>query len=415
MDTANIPRWRGFSGLLLHDGGTTFSRPVTVSDPARPRVVAPALTLGPGHAVHVAYYDLGNDARDYQGVEGPVWDATWSVVATTSIDSGRRFRPGVVVDDAIVPVERVMLIFTMSPPALVADRRLVCAAWTDARYGDADALARCSRDGGRRWESVRRLNDDKKGTGARQYLPRLGLAPNGRLDAVFLDRRRDPFDTLYETSYTYSTDGGRHFAANHRLSREFSNSKSGSQYAGVAAEGQYEFGSRLGLLSQDHAVVAAWPDTRTSSGRSQDIFSARAELAGGARPRWGPAAPGPVAGRRRHGRPRHQRRTGPDTPAPAPWRPRGELNMGHHRIAAVVPAAMLVLAGCASSPTGVVRSPLPPPPQIVHVTITDHHYAFDAGIHPGRTIFVAHKGAGRRPAPRAQRSLAATSGNVTAA
>jgi len=268
------------------DSGATFSRPVTVSDPTRDMVVAPALTLGPGHAVQVAYYDLGNDARDYQGVEGPTWDGRWSVVSTTSLDGGRHFGRGVVVDDAIVPVERVMLIFTMPPPSLVAGRRLLCAAWTDARYGDADALGRCSHDGGRRWDGVRRLNDDRKGTGARQYLPRLALAPGGRLDALFLDRRNDPFNRLYDTYYTFSTDGGRRFAASRKLDSAPSNSTKGSQYAGVAANGQYEFGSRLGLLSRRHSVVAAWPDTRNSNGHAQDVFATRVDLAGGTRPRW---------------------------------------------------------------------------------------------------------------------------------
>lgn len=52
------------------DGGRTFSRPVQVSDPDRERVVAPALAVGPGGILHVAYYDLQDDAVDYQGLEG---------------------------------------------------------------------------------------------------------------------------------------------------------------------------------------------------------------------------------------------------------------------------------------------------------------------------------------------------------
>lgn len=268
------------------DGGATFSRPVTVSDPGRAMAVAPALVLGAHHALHVAYYDLGTDARDYQGVEGPTWDGQWSVVWATSPDGGRHFGRGVVVDDAVVPVERVMLVFTMPPPAIAARGKLACAAWTDGRHGDADALARCSHDGGRHWDAVRRLNDDKVGTGARQYLPRLDIAPGGRLDAVFLDRRADPYNTLNDTFYTFSTDGGRHFAANRRLDGTPSNSRKGAQYAGVAANGLTEFGGRLGLLSRSRSVVAAWPDTRNSNGHGQDVFVAGVDLAAGTSPRW---------------------------------------------------------------------------------------------------------------------------------
>ncbi|HEX6595859.1 MAG TPA: sialidase family protein, partial [Acidimicrobiales bacterium] len=66
------------------DGGRTFSTPVQVSDPQRPRVVAPSIAVGGDHAVHVAYHDLQDDIRDYQGLEGPVWDGTWSVLVTSS-------------------------------------------------------------------------------------------------------------------------------------------------------------------------------------------------------------------------------------------------------------------------------------------------------------------------------------------
>lgn len=289
-----VPEPNPILSAFSDDGGATLSSPVQVSDPGRARVVAPALALGPGHRVDIAYYDLGGDARDYQGLDGPIWEGTWSVVTTTSGDGGRHFSPGAVVDDKVVAPERVMLIFTMVPPALVAGKEATCIAWTDARHGDADVLARCSHDGGRRWGGVRRLNDDPTGTGARQYLPRLAVAPGGRIDAVWLDRRNDPVDVLNDTYYTFSTDGGRHFAPNRKLDRQPSNSHKGAQYAGPAANDQYEFGGRLGLLSTRQTVVAAWPDTRNSAGRAQDIFVTRILLAGGDHAAWSRAAGVPL-------------------------------------------------------------------------------------------------------------------------
>lgn len=259
------------------DGGRTFSEPVQVSGRARERVVAPALTLGPDHAVHVAYYDLGRDAVDYQGLEGAVWEEPWSLVLNSSFDRGGMFADDRVVDDGIMPPERVMLIFTMPPPTLAAGADgLVCAGWTDARHGDADALARCSRDRGRIWDSAQRLNDDPMGNGARQYLPRLSLSPEGRLDAVFFDRRDDPRNVLNHVYLTHSTDDGRSFAPNHRISSEASDTRIGQEYANASAKGQYEIGSRLGLLSLRDRAVAAWPDTRHSvpPTTSQDLFSA---------------------------------------------------------------------------------------------------------------------------------------------
>ncbi len=239
-------------------------------------MVAPALVLGPDHSLHVAYYDLQDDVRDYKGLEGPVWEGNWSVILSSSADGGQRFSRGVVIDDAVVPSERVMLIFTMPPPALVAHGELVCAGWTDARFGDPDVLVRCSADLGQTWEELRRLNDDPVGNGYRQYLPRLSVSPRGRLDAIFFDRRLDPENINHDVFYTHSTDGGRHFAANVRLTQRSSNARIGQQYVGPAAEGQYEWGARLGLLSSAEGAVAAWPDTRhvVPPSTEQDLFAA---------------------------------------------------------------------------------------------------------------------------------------------
>lgn len=262
------------------DGGNTFSEPVQVSDPGRERVVAPTLALAPDGTVHVGYYDLGNDVRDYHGLEGPVWEGTWSMIAPSSSDGGARFSQGAVVDDSIVPHERVMLIFTMPPPALAADGERLCAAWTDASLGDPDALLRCSSDGGRTWGERRRLNDDGVGTGSSQYMPRLSMSPDGRLDTIFFDRRNDPQNSNYDIFYSYSTDGGEHFAGNVRVTPRSSSSRIGQQYVGPAAEGKYEFGARLGLLSSPDAAVVGWTDTSNSRANStgQDVFTAKVSL-----------------------------------------------------------------------------------------------------------------------------------------
>ncbi len=262
------------------DGGMSFSEPVQVSDPNRTRVVAPALALAPDGAVHVAYYDLGADRVDYQGLEGPVFEGTWSLVLATSTDGGRSFSPGTLIDSEIVPFERVMLIFTMPPPALAVDGSRLCVAWTDARYGDPDALARCSEDGGRRWAPAARLNDDRRGNGTWQYLPRLSLSPGGRLDAVFYDRRDDPDNIGTDVLATFSTDGGHTFGPNLKLSRENFDSRIGQEYGVPSAVGKVEFGSRLALVSADDYALAAWTDTRNSQQATtgQDLFGARIEL-----------------------------------------------------------------------------------------------------------------------------------------
>lgn len=275
------PGFGGFGGTTnpimtaySDDGGQTFSPPLQVSSTARQRVVAPALSVGPRGEVHVAYYDLGNDARDYQGLDGTRWDGKWSLILRTSSDGGRRFGPETVVDRNIVASERVMLIFTMPPPAIAATGGRICIAWTDGRNGDPDVLLSCRAGRSRPWDGPRRLNDDRMGNGSRQYLPRLSTT-NGRIDAVFYDRRVDIQNRLTDVAYTFSLDGGRSFAPNVRLTSESSNSEIGSRYGVPSANGQVEMGGRLGLLSRPNEAVGAWADVRNGQQRTtgQDIFA----------------------------------------------------------------------------------------------------------------------------------------------
>jgi len=265
------------------DGGETFSAPVQIDGTERRRVLAPALVLGPGHDVRIAYYDLEDDARDYQGLEGPVWEGTWSLVVASSTDAGKTFGPGESAVTGIVPPERIMLVFTMPPASIVTWKGHVCVAWTDARAGDPDVYTRCSSRG--RWGDLVRVNQDEAGNGHRQYLPRLAVSPNHRLDVVYLDRP-DPFNRYNDTAYAYSTDDGVSFHKPVTISTHTSDTRIGAQYGVISAAGQVEFGSRLGLLSLRDRAVAAWPDTRNSTriSTSQDIFVANVEVP--VRPEW---------------------------------------------------------------------------------------------------------------------------------
>lgn len=260
------------------DGGESWSEPVRLNPQGQKRVAAPTMTVGPNGTVYVAYYDLKEDQRDYKGLGGPVYEDTWSLVLARSTDGGRTFETRIV-DGAVRPVERVMLIFTMAPPALAAgpDGR-VCLAWPDARRRNdrGDILARCSQDRGENWQGATRVNDDPKG--ADQRLPQLDFSANGRLDAIFLDNRHAPNKPFQHVYYAVSDDTGRSFTQNLRVTSHDSNARIGQRYTNTAgAEGKVEFGSRLGLLAREDHAVGMWPDTRNSrlNTKSQDLFAAR--------------------------------------------------------------------------------------------------------------------------------------------
>lgn len=267
------------------DGGQTFTSPVVVSDPARERVGAASPVVDADGDLVVLYQDFKGDRRDFEFLSGPAWDEPFALVVTRSNDGGKTFSAGVEVDDGLVPARR-FLVFLPEFPSLAAARDgTLYVAWADGRNGDEDVFLRRSDDGGRTWDAAVRVNDNRLEDGTEQYLPRVAVAPNGRVDILYLDRRRDPRRNLMTDAYlSTSSDRGATFGSE-RVSSSSFDSRVGplvDQAIGI------DFGSRLGLVSTGDGAIAAWTDTRlgTEDSGRQDIAAAAADIA--------PAPPSPV-------------------------------------------------------------------------------------------------------------------------
>ena len=273
------------------DGGRTWAEPVRVSGPGRLRVVAPSPAVGPDGTAYVLYLDLGDDRLDYAGAHegrgGEPYAGRWKLVLSRSADRGATWTESVV-EDAVVPTERFVVFLPPSPSVAVDGRGTVYAAFTDGRLGDADVWLWRSGDGGAVWDRPVRVNDTRRQDARSQYLPKITLAPDGRLDVVYYDRRRDPSNVNNDVSLQSSFDDGRTFTASLRLSdRSFS-----SQVGFGSERGMPDLGSRLGLVATDVRAMAVWPDTRagTEASRKQDLVRAVVDIR---RPR---ELPGPFGG-----------------------------------------------------------------------------------------------------------------------
>jgi hypothetical protein len=256
------------------DGGVNWTKPTRVSSPARARVVAPSPAAGskPGE-LDVLYLDLGDDVLDYggghRGLGGPPYDGTWQLVLARSSDNGATWKESVV-DRSITPTER-FVVFTPPFPSLAVDRDSgrVYAAFQDNRSGDADVLLWSLPGGGGAWKGPVRVNDTPKRDGTSQYLPKLAVAPNGRLDVLYYDRRADRTNVLDEVSLQASFDEGKSFLPRVKVSDRAFSSRIGS-----GAERKLpDLGSRIGLLSTDTRAYGVWADTRGGSVRTgkQDL------------------------------------------------------------------------------------------------------------------------------------------------
>lgn len=227
------------------------------------------------------YQDFKDDRRDFENLEGPPWETPlrWSPPAPptgggpsppASRSTPASSRPGV--SSSFLPE---------FPSLASAADGLVYAVWADGRNGDEDVFLARSDDGGASWRRPVRVNDNRRGDGTAQYLPRVAVAPDGRVDVVFYDRRADLSDTRNEVYLAFSRDRGETFR-NLRLSSDSFDSRVGPS---VAPSLGTDLGSRLGLVSTNRRAVAVWTDSRQgdeTTGR-QDIALGVVRL---------PAAPG---------------------------------------------------------------------------------------------------------------------------
>jgi len=261
------------------DRGRTFSRPVRVSSPRRALVGAASPVIDADGRLVVLYEDFKDDRRDFENLEGPPWERPFGLVVTRPVGAGP-FAEGVELEKGVVPTRR-FLAFLPEFPSLAAGRgNTLYVAWADGRNGDEDVFLRRSDDDGRTWTPAERVNDNPKGDGTSQYLPRVAVAPDGRVDVIYLDRRRDKKNVMTDATLASSFDDGGSFRSTRLSSRPF------DSRVGAAASAQLpvDFGSRLGLSSTDGRSLAAWTDTRLGSvdtGR-QDVFSAVYEASGSA-------------------------------------------------------------------------------------------------------------------------------------
>jgi hypothetical protein len=261
------------------DRGRTFSPPVTVSEPDRERVGAASPVIDAEGRLMVLYQDFKADRRDFENLDGPPAEEPFALVVARSTDGGQSFSRGVEVDSNVVAGHRFVVFFPPSPSIAAGPNGDVYATWADARNGDDDVFLRRSGDHGATWSPPVRVNDNRKGDGTAQYLPRVAVAGDGRVDVVFLDRRRDRRNVATDAWLASSGDKGKSFS-NLRLSSEpfASDIGSATPYAGP------DFGSRLGVDSHGSVTEAVWTDTRQGSratGR-QEIAATNVRRA----PRW---------------------------------------------------------------------------------------------------------------------------------
>jgi hypothetical protein len=89
----------------------------------------------------------------------------------------------------------------------------------------------------------------------------MSVAPNGRIDVVWLDTRNDPGGYDSELYYSYSTDGGVTWSANEQMSEPF------NPHVGWPV--QQKMGDYFDMVSDDEGAHLAWAGTFNGE---QDVY-----------------------------------------------------------------------------------------------------------------------------------------------
>lgn len=256
------------------DGGRTFSPPVAVSEPNR-LAVQPTLLVGPEGEALVGALDLAEDRFTYQsaheGRSGPPPAGPWRLVLWRSSDGGATFGPAAAVAEGVVPPQRVLIDLAPAPAfALDPTRDRLYAAWET----DRDVMLSRSDDRGASWSPPRRLGPAAGG----QFLPGVGVAPDGRVDVAYYDRSGDPDDVLAEVVLASSSDGGLSFASTVISDRPF------DSMVGSFNGDDVMLGSHVAVVAQERTTTVVWPDTTRGNRTTNvvDLVSATVEVRSGA-------------------------------------------------------------------------------------------------------------------------------------
>jgi hypothetical protein len=142
---------------------------------------------------------------------------------------------------------------------------LLCSVFRWSPYDPLDVMFAKSTDDGSTWSDPVRINDDPSNS-AWQWFGTMSVAPNGRIDVIWLDTRDFPGQVYSELYYSYSTDAGESWLENEPLSESFD--------PHVGWPNQEKMGDYFHMISDETGANLAWANTLNGE---QDVYYGRIE------------------------------------------------------------------------------------------------------------------------------------------
>jgi hypothetical protein len=181
------------------------------------------------------------------------WDFVSDVDLDGYVSSGEGPNPGGLLGQAWIATDH-------STGPTRGNVYLLCSVDRFTGTDPLDVMFARSTDGGETWSSPVRVNDDPDTT-AYQWFGTMSVAPNGRIDVIWLDTRDDPVGYDSALYYSYSTDAGVTWSVNERLSDTFDPHLGWPQ--------QNKMGDYFHMVSDDTGAHLAWAGTFNGE---QDVY-----------------------------------------------------------------------------------------------------------------------------------------------
>jgi hypothetical protein len=181
------------------------------------------------------------------------WDMNTIVNLDGSISYGGGPNPGGLLGQTLIAVD------TSNGPYR-GNVYLLCSVERNSNPDPADVMFARSTNGGASFSSPIKINNDNNTT-AYQWFGTMSVAPNGRIDVIWLDTRDHPGTYLSSLYYSNSKDGGATWSPNEKLSDYFD--------PHVGWPQQNKMGDYYDMISDINGAYLAWAGTFNGE---QDVY-----------------------------------------------------------------------------------------------------------------------------------------------
>jgi hypothetical protein len=253
------------------DGGVTWMNPINIPDTP----VWGTLDVDTNGNLFIGGGDFGSQffcvrsSNAQNPAVTPSFDQEVSVNLGGSVLFGAAINPGGLAGQIFLAIDR-------SGTATSNNIYMLATVQQFSASNGSDVMFTRSTDGGLTFSAPERITDDPVNPNKWHWFGTLAVAPNGRIDSVWLDTRNAVNNTDSQLFYSWSTDGGVTWAPNVAVSNSF------TPFEGYPV--QNKIGDYITIVSDNTGGDVAYPATfnfnPTSGQHEEDVYYVRVSPSG---------------------------------------------------------------------------------------------------------------------------------------